>query len=398
MSENTINGLAFLCNLDGEVIEFIHNSVELKNEIYIGEPFYMLLDSGSWEKCHEFLKNIHYKKVALDWEMNMPSKGKVTVMYFSGFLVEDKLLIFGVNSRDETTLFIEEISKINNQQLNSLRMAMKNFDIYLKQQETKDRDLYEELGRLNNELATAQRELTKKNIQLTSLNELKNNFLGMAAHDLRNPLGLIMNYSEFLLLANPELNEKSKMFIENILSASELMRRLIDDFLDVSIIESGEFPINKQLTDLVPLLRENIERLEFKSKKKEVIIKFDYDDYIGLINIDGPKISQVFTNFLSNAIEYSVPNSKIYVMCYKDQDSIVVSVKDEGQGIPENELGNLFKFFGKASTKKTGGEKSTGLGLAIARKIIESHKGKIWVESKQGEGAKFYFSIPMLED
>jgi K+-sensing histidine kinase KdpD len=96
--------------------------------------------------------------------------------------------------------------------------------------------------------------------------------------------------------------------------------------------------------------------LEFKSKKKEVIIKFDYVD-IGLINIDGPKISQVFTKFLSNAIEYSVPNSKIYVMCYKDQDSIVVSVKDEGQRIPENELGNLFKFFGKASTKKLGEKK-----------------------------------------
>lgn len=395
MSQNTIKGLACSCNLDGEVIEFIHKNVELKNEVYIGKPFYTLLDSGSWEKCHEFLKNILDKKVALDWEMNISFKGKVTVMYFSGFLVEDKLLIFGVGSRDETTLFIEEISNINNQQLNSLRMAMKNIDTYLKQQETKDRDLYEELARLNNELATAQRELTKKNIQLTSLNELKNNFLGMAAHDLRNPLGLIMNYSEFLLLENPELSEKSKMFIENILSASELMRRLIDDFLDVSIIESGQFPINKQLTDLVPLLRENIERLEFKSKKKEVTIKFDYDNDINLVNIDGPKISQVFTNFLSNAIEYSVPNSKIYVRCYKDQDSIVVSVKDEGQGIPENELGNLFKFFGKASTKKTGGEKSTGLGLAIARKIIESHKGKIWVESKLGEGAKFYFSVPM---
>lgn len=263
---------------------------------------------------------------------------------------------------------------------------------------TEQEKLRKEILTLNSELNNLTRELQKSNIELKRLNELKNHFLGMAAHDLRNPLGLIMNYSEFLLLTNRELNEKSKSFIENILSASELMKELIDDFLDVSIIESGQFPIDKNRTDLINLLIEGINRLEFKSKKKDVLIEFNCDVNNVILDIDGPKISQVFANLLSNAIEYSFPKSKVHVNCHKDQNNIIISVKDEGQGISESEQAKLFKFFGKASTKKTGGEKSTGLGLAIAKKIIESHKGKIWVESKMGEGAKFIFSIPMGED
>ena len=255
--------------------------------------------------------------------------------------------------------------------------------------------LRKEIINLNNELNNLTRELQKNNIELKKLNDLKNHFLGMAAHDLRNPLGLIMNYSEFILLEDSTLSQEHKEFLETILSSSELMRRLIDDFLDVSIIESGQFLLELSREDLVMLITEGIKRLEYKAKKKQISIIFNPMDKPIYLNIDKYKILQVFTNLLSNAIEYSFSNSNVFVDCTENQNEAIVSVKDEGPGIPENEIGNLFKFFGKASTKKTGGEKSTGIGLAIARKIIESHKGKIWVESKFGEGAKFYFSIPI---
>ncbi|KYC52518.1 MAG: adaptive-response sensory kinase [Candidatus Methanofastidiosum methylothiophilum] len=255
--------------------------------------------------------------------------------------------------------------------------------------------LRKEIINLNNELNNLTRELQKSNIELKKLNDLKNHFLGMAAHDLRNPLGLIMNYSEFILLEDSTLSQEHKAFLETILSSSELMRRLIDDFLDVSIIESGQFALDIMTEDMISVIKDGIKRLEFKAKKKQINIIFSSNQESIYADIDKHKIIQVFTNLLSNAIEYSFSGSNVFVECIQNQSEAIVSVKDEGPGIPENEIGNLFKFFGKASTKKTGGEKSTGIGLAIARKIIEAHKGKIWVESKLGDGAKFYFLIPI---
>jgi signal transduction histidine kinase len=111
--------------------------------------------------------------------------------------------------------------------------------------------------------------------------------------------------------------------------------------------------------------------------------------------VDVPKIEQVLNNLISNAGKFSASNSTVEVRAYKNDTEIVISVKDEGQGIPADEVDRLFIPFGNLSVKSTGGEQSTGLGLAIVKRIVEGHKGRIWVQSEVGVGSTFSFSLPL---
>jgi hypothetical protein len=114
-----------------------------------------------------------------------------------------------------------------------------------------------------------------------------------------------------------------------------------------------------------------------------------------IVNADGPKLEQVFNNLISNAIKFSIAATVIKVEISGSENSVIIDVRDQGQGIPEAELDKLFKPFQKTSVKSTGGEKSTGLGLSIAKRIVEAHKGVIRVESKVGEGTTFYVELPL---
>ena len=256
--------------------------------------------------------------------------------------------------------------------------------------------LRQELISSNNELHNLSRELQRKNAELARLNQLKNQFLGMAAHDLRKPVGIILSYAEFLADETGDtLNEEHRGFLEIILSSSEFMRRIIDDFLDVARIESGQFEVELQPEDMRTLLRENLALHQIQARRKEIEIQFDCPETIPAISLDRGKIEQVLNNLLGNAIEHSFPKGRIIVAVIPADDSLKVSVRDEGPGIPHDELDRLFSPFERGSVQKIGGEKSTGLGLTISHKIIEAHHGTIGVNSEVGAGSTFYFSLPI---
>ncbi len=257
-------------------------------------------------------------------------------------------------------------------------------------------NLRQQLLSANSELTNLTRELHKANAELEKLNQLKNQFLGMAAHDLRKPVGAILNFSEFLIdEAADKLTDEHKQFLSIINSSSEFMAKIINDFLDVAMIESGKFEIEKQASDLLILLEKSLKVNEVHAKKKQIDLQFQIENQLPEISIDPSKIEQIFNNIVSNAIEHSEEGATVNIKIKKDDNTVIVSIKDQGDGIPKETLSQMFKPFGKAGTKKTGGEKSHGLGLAIAQKIVEAHGGKIWVESKLGIGSTFYFSLPI---
>jgi signal transduction histidine kinase len=254
---------------------------------------------------------------------------------------------------------------------------------------------FEELTRLNNELVNMQRELAKKNHELDELNKLKNEFLGIAAHDLRNPLGIIMGYSSSLLdESEGVLSDIQKMMLESILKSSEFMLGLLHDLLDISAIESGKVKLVLVKADLVPLVRKNVELNSVIAHKKNIHINCSSHGKIPEVQFDKSKIEQVLNNLISNAVKFSKPQTDINVNIFLDHLDVTVSVADNGQGIPYTEQKLLFKPFEKLSVKSTAGEHSTGLGLSIVRNIIVAHGGKIWVKSEEGRGSTFYFSLP----
>lgn len=245
-------------------------------------------------------------------------------------------------------------------------------------------------------LRESQRQLLERNNSLEALNEQKNRLLGMAAHDLRNPLGVILAYSEFLETdAFPVLNENQRDFVSTIKSTSEFMLSLINDLLDVSTIESGRIQLNCAPTDLNDLVRHNVSRNRVLAQQKH--IKLDFEDAKNLppLHLDHGKIEQVLNNLIGNAVKYSHPETRIAIQITRDENLVTVSVADQGQGIPEDELTKLFKAFGRTSVLATAGEQSTGLGLAIARKIVEGHGGAMSVQSHVGKGSTFSFTLPV---
>ncbi|MDZ7831427.1 MAG: HAMP domain-containing sensor histidine kinase [Desulfobacterales bacterium] len=250
---------------------------------------------------------------------------------------------------------------------------------------------------LNQELNNLTRQLHQKNAQLERLNREKNQFLGMAAHDLRKPIGLVMSYSEFLIDEAETLDPEQMQFLRTINASSTFMKRLVDDFLDVSAIEAGKFDLDPARASLFQVLQQSLELNHLQAMKKGIDLEVRCHENIPLILMDASKIEQVITNLVSNAIEHTPPATRVTITLSTDPQWISFSVQDEGKGIPADEMEKIFKPFEKTSIKKSGGEKSTGLGMLISRKIIEAHKGQIWVESPPGRGAAFHFTLPKAD-
>ena len=226
------------------------------------------------------------------------------------------------------------------------------------------------------------------------LNDLKNKFLGIASHDLRNPLASIRGYSKYLLEKGTQVKEDTREeFLVTIKNVSGSMLELISNLLDVSVIESGQLKLNPEKSSIKKLAQEKIHMQQILADKKNIILHAELEE-VPEFYFDANRMGQVVDNLLSNAVKYSPPDKEVFVKLESDADSMTLSVKDEGPGISADEQGQLFQHFKKLSARPTGGESSSGLGLAIAQKIVEEHQGSIGVESEPGNGAKFYFSIP----
>ncbi|HET8865885.1 MAG TPA: HAMP domain-containing sensor histidine kinase [Gracilimonas sp.] len=262
-----------------------------------------------------------------------------------------------------------------------------------------ERKLYNDMSELNNELANMQRELTKKTAKLERMNEFKNQVMGMAAHDLRNPLMLILNFAEFLIDDHQEesfFTEEQYKMVKEVKGTSEYMVKIIEDMLDMSSFESGSIKLDKEKINLVDLIEKVVSLSRSSSSKKNIVITTHLPDLSVKKVIDGRKLRQVLDNLLSNAIKYSNPDTEIEVGIIRSDkgEEVTIFVQDHGQGIPEDEIDRLFEPYSNISVEATAGEKSTGLGLAIVKKIVEAHGGKIEVDSEVAVGSTFFVKLP----
>lgn len=250
---------------------------------------------------------------------------------------------------------------------------------------------------IEQELEHEKLELKKSNAELTKLNEVKNQFLGMATHDLRNPLTIILTCSDLLLTptSQPLPVETKTDFIQRIRSNAGFMLNLINDLLDITRIESGKLNLDLRLVNLVALIKHNLDLNSILAKAKQIELLFHYAEPIQQVRVDPMRIEQVLNNLISNAINFSSPNSTIEVTTITEGNYVKVAVRDNGLGIAEDDMVKLFRPFEKTSATTASGEKSTGLGLTIAKKIVESHRGRIWVESKPGVSTTAYFTLPV---
>lgn len=248
---------------------------------------------------------------------------------------------------------------------------------------------------LQNQLLAEQKQLLVE--QLSRANAAKNRFLGMAAHDLRNPLASIRGLAEFLNDGSVgPLTEDQLDLVRTILDASQSMLDLVNELLDVATIESGELKLSVKPTSLGDLTAEGVAMINMEAAKKQTKVTLHPPAAPIIVTIDPAKIRQVIDNLLSNAVKFSPPGSAIelHVTASPEEEMCHFAVRDQGPGIPEGERDKLFKDFSRLSNRPTAGEKSTGLGLAICRKIVEAHRGQISALNLPDRGCEFRVSLP----
>jgi signal transduction histidine kinase len=343
--------LFFLLSESGQIMSVNRYCKELLGKSVVGQFFgEQLVDFQRSFRLEEHVaKTVGHSLLSLNIPDSLPRS-----YMFSFRRVNDSILVFGKNDAEELEL---------------LRL---------------------ELLHANQELNNLTRSLHKKNAQLASLNTIKNQFLGMAAHDLRRPISVILGYAEFLIEETREqLDKEHTGFLGRIKNSAVFMKRLVDDFLDVSVIESGRFELNITPANPSDILRKSLVLARIQAGKKEIGLNVNVASGLYEVPLDADKIEQAMSNLLSNAIEHSATGSCIFVTLQEIDEKIVFSVRDQGSGMNQEAIKQLFIPFSKTGTVKTGGEKSTGLGLTITRKIIDAHKGEITVESEEGTGTTF---------
>jgi DNA-binding response OmpR family regulator len=228
--------------------------------------------------------------------------------------------------------------------------------------------------------------------KLVKINDEKNKFLGMAAHDLRNPLSSINGFAHLML--DESYAGKRHEIAELIKKTSGEMLSLIDDLLDISAIESGHVALTLRPNDLSPVIEARVHLFRMIATQKGIALNHKPSSIPPFV-FDARRIQQVIDNLLSNAIKFTRPGGSVSVSASVEAGSVRVEVKDDGVGIPEKEQEHLFTGQKKISVRPTGGERSTGYGLIIAAKIVKAHNGTIGAKSKPGAGSSFFFTLPL---
>ena len=350
--------LALTCTREGAVAQVLRDDLGVARA---GARFVDLVDEGSTRKAQSFLDVVTEKGSLAGWELDVPSGGGARTLSFTGAACGDLLLIAGAPAP---------------------RDAMSN-------------QLYEELSRLNNELINRERELARKSAALERLSAEKSRILAIAAHDLRNPLTVIVSYAD-MLRVDADLSGEPLLYLEEISRSARFMAELVEELLDSSRLESGYVDVDLQDIDLVNAARHAATINRMRGERKQIAIAFEQETDRAVIRADAVKLRQIINNLVVNAIKFSPIGTSVTIRVGRDDGHAIVEVEDHGIGIPRDKLATIFEPFKTLGPSGTAGEKSTGLGLAIVKQLADLHSAKVDVESEEGRGSLFRVSFPLV--
>ncbi len=265
-----------------------------------------------------------------------------------------------------------------------------------------NRELEERVARRTAELEQAYDELQDRNEELEALNEdlkeldqLKSDFVSMVSHELRAPLTNI-NGSIELMLDDGDMDMESQRTMLRICGEQTArLTRLVQGILDVSRMEARKLEIDPEVVDIKPLMKRAVENLTRGESKHRFNLP---EGALPHVWADRDRLEEILTNLVDNAVKYSPEGGIIKVLADRSDGRLIVSVRDPGMGIPAKELDKIFEKFHRVDRGDARSTYGHGLGLYIAKRLIEAHGGDIWVESQVGKGSTFKFTLPLADD
>ena len=229
------------------------------------------------------------------------------------------------------------------------------------------------------------------------LDRMKSEFIATVSHELRTPLtSLSMSIDILSQEVIGSVNQRQKDLLVAAKDDSERLRKLVKELLDLSKLESGKYELKKELVDFRRLVADAVRPLRLPFEEKQIHLELNIPEHLPALSADSHQLTWVVTNLLSNALRFTDTSGKVQLTAKEENQGILVTVTDTGHGIPHENLETIFDKFVqvKSSTETTPG--SVGLGLAIAREVVEAHGGRIWVESQVGVGSTFFFTFPSV--
>jgi signal transduction histidine kinase len=253
------------------------------------------------------------------------------------------------------------------------------------------RDSY---NNLEQQVADRTHELGEAITQLEAASQHKSDFLANMSHELRTPLNAIIGFSEVLLERMfGEINTKQKEYLEDILSSGRHLLSLINDILDISKVEAGRMELQLGPVDLRFVLQNAVSLVRERATRQGISVALDVDAAVGTIEADERRLKQILFNLLSNAVKFTPAGGRVILSAARIDDAVQISVRDTGIGIRNEDHDRIFEEFQQAGPGKA--VEGTGLGLALAKRFVEMHGGRIWVESAVGAGSAFTFTLPV---
>jgi len=241
---------------------------------------------------------------------------------------------------------------------------------------------------------TELRDLERKVIEYQELNQVKSNLLSTVSHELRTPLSIIKGYSTLLLDYEDRLeNEEKREYLESIDRATNRLTELVDHILDMSRLESGLLQLEKVPLAITKLVRDTVAEARVRAPGHRM--RLNAGKRLPNVNVDARRIRQVLDNIIDNAVKYSEAGTEIVVSLERKKDELVVSISDQGIGIPAGDLDRVFDRMFRAERGQRSGVEGAGLGLAICKGLVEAHGGHIWMESEEGKGSTCSFALPI---
>ncbi|MEX0882849.1 MAG: ATP-binding protein [Cyclobacteriaceae bacterium] len=399
-TKDNIIRIILKCNQNGAVFEVLLDHAGIFSEREIPVPVHELIAPDSLEALGDFWIKVLDKGMQEQTQLNITHFNDILKFTFSGYLIHENILLCGSTEYSAVEKVMDEMMLIYNEQLNRIRLAEKKIKMAQKKENNYDINelMLNDFSEINNELINKQRELSRKNTEVHRLNselqaakESMEMFAYSVSHDLKEPVRMVNAFiSRLKKHYGEDLDEKGRKYLHFALDGAKRLDKMIADLLHFYRAANDK---KYDLVDLNEVLDEV--KLILQRQIQERKTKISHQN-LPKISGSSTGLKQVFQNLIANAIKFvpgdRTPDIKIFAV---EKDLFwEFQVSDNGIGIDKSHQEEIFKLFKQVGD--LGKQEGSGMGLAIVKRIIEHMRGKIWLNSEQGKGTTFHFSLPKL--